>query len=79
MFNRSGLIALAIAGAIVAWGAIYKDDPEPKPAHSSRRHDDAPRSDHGGRDGGLGRLASAGNGSHVADGGASLGRFDGPR
>ena len=81
MVNRSGLIALAIAGAIVAWGAFYKDDPDPKPvkAHASRRHD-GPRSDHDGKDGGGLTLASATNstrGGHGTDAGARFGGFDG--
>ncbi|MDF2694399.1 MAG: hypothetical protein K0S65_2782 [Labilithrix sp.] len=44
MFNRSGLIALAVAGAIVAWGAFYKDAPEPprKSAASHVRRSDLP-------------------------------------
>jgi hypothetical protein len=31
MFNRSGVIALAVAAAIVVWGALHRDAPEPRP------------------------------------------------
>ena len=39
MFNRSGIAALAIVAAIVAWGAFYKDGTEPPAtsAHTSKR------------------------------------------
>lgn len=40
MFNRSGLIALGIAVAIIAWGAFHADEPDPRAAaHGSRRHE----------------------------------------
>ena len=84
MFNRSGLIALAVAGAIVAWGAFYKDEAGPKPAptsHAASRHD-APHSDHNGKDGGGTTFASAAkvaHGGHGMDGGTGAGRFDGTR
>ncbi len=80
MINRSGVIALVIAGAIVAWGAFYKDDPEPAPARhqrhqETRRHDGA-QPEHGSQDGGM---FVARNVASRSDAGAATGRFDGPR
>jgi hypothetical protein len=66
LFNRTGIIALAIAAAVIAWGALHKDEPEPSraaPKHG-RRHETSVV------DGGSPGKTAA----HSDDGG-----FDGPR